>query len=537
MSSSKRRCQPTSFMKLHAAAGGKLGFAAVCVVFAAGCSADVTRFDLGNPSVSSGYAPSDSGSSSNSSYGRDPSYGSAGSSRNSTAGYTAPRSYGDNSVARQELDVPRETSALPPPTNQGGSYEGGRYDSAHYRPSNQNSGNQYSGGQYQGAAPVTEQPSSYAPQQSAGYAAPVGGSGTKVAALGGTGDAIEVREGDTLYSLSRRHQVSVSELMSANRLSTPSIKPGQKLYLPSGASAKAAPRAPAPSYDTAAAPPAEAPATAPAQVAEAVEAPSDWTGSHTVKPGESLYAIARENKIKLTELERYNGIADSRKVKPGTVLKVPGNGSSDNSDTVASNTNSAPSSAPATIPDRAQSMSEAASPPPTASSVAPAMLNGNGGPPPDNRVARLETPGTMSDAGNSAPSQGEGSVAGSKLRWPVAGKIVGAFGPRPDGTHNDGVNVAAPLGTDVHAAESGVVAYAGDELKGYGNLVLIRHDNGWVTAYAHADEIMVKRGDRIKRGQVIAKAGRTGQVDQPQVHFELRQGQKPVDPTPFMERM
>jgi murein DD-endopeptidase MepM/ murein hydrolase activator NlpD len=537
MSSSKRRCQPTSFLKSNAAAGSKLGFAAVCVVFAAGCSADVTRFDLGSPNVSSGYAPSDAGGSSNGSYGRDPSYGSAGSNRNSTSGYTAPRSYGDNTVARQELDVPRETSALPQSSNQSGSYEGGRYDSAHYRPSNQNPGNQYSGNQYQGAAPVTEQPSSYAPQQSAGYAAPVEGAGTKVAALHGAGDSIEVQQGDTLYSLSRRHQVSVSELMSANRLSTPSIKPGQKLYLPSGPSAKAAPRAPAASYETAAAAPAEQPAPAP--VAEAAEAPADWSGSHTVKPGESLYAIARENKIKLTELERHNGIADSRKVKPGTVLKVPGNGSSNgSSDTVASNADTRPSSAPATIPVRTQSMSEASSPPPTASSVAPAMLNGNGSPPPsDNRVAKLETPGTMSDAGSSTPSQGEGSVAGSKLRWPVAGKVVSTFGPRPDGTHNDGVNVAAPLGTDVHAAESGVVAYAGDELKGYGNLVLIRHDNGWVTAYAHADEIMVKRGDRIKRGQVIAKAGRTGQVDQPQVHFELRQGQKPVDPTPFMERM
>ncbi len=137
-----------------------------------------------------------------------------------------------------------------------------------------------------------------------------------------------------------------------------------------------------------------------------------------------------------------------------------------------------------------------------------------------------------------ANAQNAGSVADTgRLRWPVAGKVISSFGPRPDGTHNDGVNLAAQMGTDVHAAETGVVAYAGDELKGYGNLVLVRHDNGWVTAYAHADEILVKRGDRIKRGQVIAKAGRTGQVDQPQVHFELRQGQKPVDPTPFMERL
>ena len=97
--------------------------------------------------------------------------------------------------------------------------------------------------------------------------------------------------------------------------------------------------------------------------------------------------------------------------------------------------------------------------------------------------------------------------------------------------------MSVPLGTDVHAAEAGVVAYSGSELKGYGNLVLLRHDNGWVTAYAHNDELLVKRGDKVRRGQVIGKAGKTGTVDQPQVHFELRQGSKPVDPTPFMEKL
>ena len=125
----------------------------------------------------------------------------------------------------------------------------------------------------------------------------------------------------------------------------------------------------------------------------------------------------------------------------------------------------------------------------------------------------------------------------SKLRWPAQGKIIAGFGGRPDGTHNDGINLSVPQGTDVHAAESGVVAYAGSELKGYGNLVLVRHDNGWVTAYAHNEELLVKRGDKVARGQVIAKAGKTGTVDQPQVHFELRQGSKPVDPTPFMEKL
>jgi murein DD-endopeptidase MepM/ murein hydrolase activator NlpD len=128
------------------------------------------------------------------------------------------------------------------------------------------------------------------------------------------------------------------------------------------------------------------------------------------------------------------------------------------------------------------------------------------------------------------------TAAAVKFRWPVRGRIIAPFGKRPDGTHNDGVNLAVPLGTEVHAAENGRVAYAGDELKAYGNLIQIRHDNGWVSAYAHADQILVKRDEVVKRGQVIARAGRTGTVDQPQLHFELRQGSKPVDPLPHLEK-
>lgn len=175
----------------------------------------------------------------------------------------------------------------------------------------------------------------------------------------------------------------------------------------------------------------------------------------------------------------------------------------------------------------------------------PTILNSAAPPSGEQKVAAVETPNVASDAQPAAgtsgtqtasSSPGSGSIA-SKLRWPVQGKVVAPFGPRSDGTHNDGVNIAVPMGTDVKAAESGVVAYVGDELKGYGNLVLIRHDNGWVTAYAHNDKLLVSRGEHVKRGQVIAKTGRTGLVDQPQLHFELRQGQKPVDPTPHMEKM
>jgi murein DD-endopeptidase MepM/ murein hydrolase activator NlpD len=128
-----------------------------------------------------------------------------------------------------------------------------------------------------------------------------------------------------------------------------------------------------------------------------------------------------------------------------------------------------------------------------------------------------------------APIEG---VAG--MRWPVRGKIISGFGPKANGLKNEGINIAVPEGTSIRAAASGVVAYAGNELKGYGNLVLIRHDDGYVTAYAHAKELFVKRGDTVKRGDVIAKAGQTGSVSSPQLHFEVRKGATALDPMKFL---
>ena len=117
-----------------------------------------------------------------------------------------------------------------------------------------------------------------------------------------------------------------------------------------------------------------------------------------------------------------------------------------------------------------------------------------------------------------------------QFRWPARGRIIQGF--KSGG--NDGINIALPEGTSVRAAEDGKVAYAGSALKGYGNLVLIRHTNGFVTAYANNGELDVKSGDAVKRGQVIAKSGQTGDVASPQLHFELRKGQTPVDPTNYL---
>jgi murein DD-endopeptidase MepM/ murein hydrolase activator NlpD len=146
------------------------------------------------------------------------------------------------------------------------------------------------------------------------------------------------------------------------------------------------------------------------------------------------------------------------------------------------------------------------------------------------KVAALpaEEPKTTS----SVPKEAEKSESSkAEFRWPARGRIINGFSGRGG---NEGINIAVPEGTPVKAAEGGTVAYAGSELKGYGNLVLIRHDNGYVSAYAHNGDINVKRGEKVNRGQVIAKSGQSGNVSSPQLHFELRKGSSPVDPTPYL---
>jgi murein DD-endopeptidase MepM/ murein hydrolase activator NlpD len=118
--------------------------------------------------------------------------------------------------------------------------------------------------------------------------------------------------------------------------------------------------------------------------------------------------------------------------------------------------------------------------------------------------------------------------------WPLQGEVISPFGERPGGGRNDGINISAKRGAPIRAADAGEVSYVGNELKGYGNLILIRHKNGFISAYAHADGVQVKRGQRVERGEVIGSAGDTGDVPQPQLHFELRRGITPVDPALYL---
>ncbi len=127
-------------------------------------------------------------------------------------------------------------------------------------------------------------------------------------------------------------------------------------------------------------------------------------------------------------------------------------------------------------------------------------------------------------------AQADASGVAPEFRWPARGRIIQGF--KTGG--NDGINISVPAGTSVRAADNGVVVYSGDGLKGYGNLVLIKHPNGFVTAYANNGELDVKRGQTVKRGQIIAKSGDSGDVNSPQLHFELRKGSTPVDPTSYL---
>jgi len=120
--------------------------------------------------------------------------------------------------------------------------------------------------------------------------------------------------------------------------------------------------------------------------------------------------------------------------------------------------------------------------------------------------------------------------AGPKFAWPVKGKIVSDFGQKKSGLNNDGINIGAPLGTAVGVADNGVVAYAGNELKGLGNLIIVQHAGGWMTVYAHLDDFVVKRGDKVSIGQKIGTVGQTGKIGDPQLHFEIRKGSKAHDP-------
>lgn len=314
-------------------------------------------------------------------------------------------------------------------------------------------------------------------------------------------ESVTVQPGDTLYALARRHDRPVRAIIDDNNLQPPYVlQPGQRLRLPGGR-------------------------------------------FHVVQRGETLYGVSRTYSVDLFSIVQANDLQPPYALNAGQQLRIPG-GSDPSPATAAS--------LPAT-PGRGVQV-ETLSPPGTASTPPVSADQPAALPPVQQQPATDQGPaplpqadvpsrGTAVPSAETAPASPAATAtqeatlparSGKTFSWPVRGRVLAGFGPTPDGLHNDGINISARAGAPVIAAENGVVVYAGAELKGFGNLLLVRHADGWITAYAHLDRMLVKKGQKVTRGQAIGTVGSSGGVGQPQLHFEIRRGTQAVDPAKFL---
>ena len=311
--------------------------------------------------------------------------------------------------------------------------------------------------------------------------------------------SVTVAPGDTVYGLARRHGVKPADIIAANGLAAPyALSLGQTLVLPGAetpasdpivaavvtqAPATSAPEAPRALTATGASLLKKIERVADAKQSGAVtpSAPAAANGKldaiYAVRQGDTLYSLSRRFEVPLDALATANGLAAPFALSLGQEIVIP--------KVVPTLETPTPTLASATAPATA----------PTAPQAAPLPLS-----------------------------------TGGTFAWPIRGAIVSGYGQLIEGQRNDGINIAAPAGAPVRASADGEVVYKGDELAGYGNLLLVKHEDGWVSAYAHTGAILVEKGERVVKGQVVAKVGDTGAVDAPQLHFELRHDLRPQDP-------
>ena len=230
---------------------------------------------------------------------------------------------------------------------------------------------------------------------------------------------------------------------------------------------------------------------------------------HVVTSGDTLYSISQRYDTGLYELARLNGIDQPYTIRLGEPLVIP--------ETEPVSRPAAPVSAPA------KQIEPEPAPEPARKMDRPAPTEADAG-----QIAMIPP------VKPPVPVPPPPARAGKGFIWPVQGRVVSGFGAKDGGLRNDGINIRANRGTPVVAAENGVVAYAGNEIRGFGNLLLIKHDGGYITAYAHNDLLLVKRGDQVRRGQKISTVGSTGSVAEPQLHFEVRKGRRPQDPKKYL---
>lgn len=357
------------------------------------------------------------------------------------------------------------------------------------------------------------------------------------------GTQIAVRPGETIYNLSRRFGVPVEAIMKANGLSSPTaLAAGSNVVIPTyvhtanaGVSAPdanpnvadarsttgtrfdvPAGQAPVPSQ------PPERLAVLPQQpklkereagqpTATANANTSAGANTYTVVAGDTLSAIARRNGVTSDALKQANGLSNGL-IRIGQTLTIPTSGG-------AATTQVA--SAPAT--DRTTTGTV-----PTAESAVTAYT-------PPQKVEKVEKAEKVIQQAALSAAPAPDSTGISRMRWPVRGRVISPFGSGSGSQKNDGIDIAVPAGTPVKAAENGVVIYAGDGLKEFGNTVLVRHEDGLVTVYGHASEINVQRGQKVRRGEEIALSGMSGSAETPKLHFEVRKESAPVDPVGYLE--
>lgn len=239
---------------------------------------------------------------------------------------------------------------------------------------------------------------------------------------------------------------------------------------------------------------------------------------HTVKKGDSIASIARKYGMDKRELVRINGLASPYRIVRGQRLLVRAHKSdgAEAADEMEMPATEQVESVPEEDGIDVKPLAPIAGVAGSATAVAAAAAGAEySNPPPP-------------------PQQSIPASAGSFI-WPTKGNVIRDFSlPGKGKTQNDGINIAAPEGTPVVAANNGVVAHAGNQLRGFGNVVLVKHDNGMMTVYAHLNKVSVRKGEMVRAGQKLGTVGQTGTVKSPQLHFEIRRGRKPIDPNQYL---
>ncbi len=321
-----------------------------------------------------------------------------------------------------------------------------------------------------------------------------------------------VQPGETVYAISRKYGVRPNDIIALNGLNAPyRLEIGQQLRIPV---AERRAEIPTPQPAPQAAQPIEQVEYRAAPKIEAPAAPAPANMVYIIRKGDTLYSLSRRSGLSVGKLAEANNIAPPYALSIGQQIIIPG---------------SIRTSEEAII---------ATAPKPEETGNRNTYID------PQDQSGKWQKPRIEAATPEAAPTKAVAyptkepenkALGASRFVWPLQGQIVMSFGLDAEGRRNDGINIAAPVGAPIRSVADGEIVYRGSDLDGYGNLLLIKHEDGWVSAYAHADAMLVRKGEKVKKGQIIAKVGTTGAVSQPQLHFELRHNLKPTDPLAALE--